>query len=471
MERVIFHCCLFFALTAQAEVVELSISQVDVYLPDIKIYSNLMDENKQPLSLDGLVVRVNLDGNQVELIEPPTLFGTTGKGVAYTFLLDVSGSMKGAPYRGAIDAIAGLFNHMNENEVVAVLTFGDEVRTMTDFTRPSQRLFENLREITPNAQKTHFYEAIQQAFVLNKRREIGLPTRRAILVITDGKDEGSGIRLDDLLANEIRRRPIPIYSVGFSKLRQDKEKFLDELKRISILSGGAYVRSDVHNSFAEIYAKTFGDIQQQMYVQVRAPEDMRADGQAHVLQVVVGDGAGNHTSDTKNVFFLDAQVGENGFLPWHYMALGGILLFLIIWLIVRKSKPPKTTSTDYASNENLGETALVVKKTEEHFSRKMAFVVTDSQDEGLQSVLSVGEKGILMGRKSPGMTPDIVLNDPKVSRPHCLLQAGEDWFRVENQSTVRPTFVNGIRINEAQIFKDDECVINIGDTTIRINFL
>ncbi|KHD09525.1 hypothetical protein PN36_06260 [Candidatus Thiomargarita nelsonii] len=278
--------------------------------------------------------------------------------------------MRGDPYRGAIEAIAGLFNHMNENDVVAVLTFGDEVQTITDFTRPTQALFDILQRITPDAQKTHFYEAIQRAFILNKLRKTGLPTRRAILVITDGKDEGSGIRLDDLLNNEIKQRRIPIYSVGFSKLRE--EKFLDELKRISNLSGGTYVRSDAYSGFAEIYTKTSGDIQEQMYIHVRAPDDI---------------------------------------------------------------------------------------------------LVTDGQDEGRRGALPVGEKGIIIGRQGAEVTPNIVLTDPKISRPHCLLQAGEDWFSVKNQSNTRATFVNGIRINDKHVFKDDECVINIGDTTIRINLL
>jgi len=507
-------------ITLTAQGAELAISQVDVYLPDIKIYTNLLDENKQPLSPDGLEVRVNLDGNQIEFAEPPAIFKTTGKGVAYTFLLDVSGSMRGDPYRGAIEAIAGLFNHMNENDVVAVLTFGDEVKTITAFTRPDQALFDILQRITPDAQKTHFYEAIQRAFILNKRRDTGLPTRRAILVITDGKDEGSGIRLDDLLDNEIKRRRIPIYSVGFSKLRE--EKFLDELKRISNLSGGAYVRSDAYSGFAKIYTKTSGDIQEQMYIHVRAPEEMRADGKPHVLQVVVADGTGNQISDEKEVFFLEAQLrveppnvvpdSDNGFilLPWHYMAMGGILLFLIIWLIVRNRRQPKVATTYYSDvealpteenfpgqtalndthdelghtqgfDENIGETKgqdtgaivgeTVSKSVDEHFFRKIEFIVTDGQDEGMRGSLPIGEKGILIGRQGPEVTPNIVLTDPKISRPHCLLQAGEDWFSVKNQSNTRATFVNGIRINDKHVFKDDECVINIGDTTIRINLL
>jgi len=514
-------------LTAQAEIAELAISQVDVYLPDIKIYINLLDENKQPLSPDGLEVRVNLDGNQLEFAEPPAIFKTTGKGVAYTFLLDVSGSMRGEPYRGAIEAIADLFNHMNENDVVAVLTFGDEVQTIRDFTRPNQALFDILQRITPDAQKTHFYEAIQQAFILNKRRNTILPTRRAILVITDGKDEGSGIRLDDLLDNEIKRQPIPIYSVGFSKLLgQDKEKFLDELKRISNLSGGAYVRSDAYSGFAEIYTKTSGDIQEQMYIPVRAPEEMRADGKPRMLQVVVKDGTGNQISDEKEVLFLAAQeviveppnelsdeASDNGFilLPWHYMAmaLGGILLFLIIWLIVRNRRQPKvaTTYSDVEAlpteeifpgqtalndthdelghtqgfDENIGETkgldtvgetvSDTSQSADEHFFRKIEFIVTDGQDEGRRGSLPVGEKGIIIGRQGPEVTPNIVLTDPKVSRPHCLLQAREDWFSVKNLSQTRSTFVNGIRINDKHVFNDDECVINIGDTTIRINLL
>ncbi len=186
------------------------------------------------------------------------------------------------------------------------------------------------------------------------------------------------------------------------------------------------------------------------------------------------------------------------------MALGGILLLLIIWLIVRNRRQPKVATTYYSDvealpteenfpgqtthdelghtqgiDENIGETkdgAIVVgetvsKSVDEHFFRKIEFIVTDGQDEGRRGALPVGEKGIIIGRQGAEVTPNIVLTDPKISRPHCLLQAGEDWFSVKNQSNTRATFVNGIRINDKHVFKDDECVINIGDTTIRINLL
>lgn len=500
-----------FSLTVRAEIAELAISQVDVYLPDIKVYANFLDENKQPLSPAGLEVQTRLDGHPVELADSPTTFEATNEGVAYTFLLDVSGSMKGNPYRGAIEAIAELFNQMKQNDVVAVLTFGDEVQTITDFTRPNQALFNTLRGITPEAQYTHFYQAVQQAFALNQRRGNDLPTRRAILVITDGKDEGSGIQLDDLLDREVKRHSIPIYSVGFSKLRQDKEKYLDELKRLSNLSGGAFVQSDAHTDFAEIYTKTFGDIQNQMYLHVQAPDGTRADGQQHVLQVVVTDSSGNQIGDAKEVFFLDAQViepptqvpvdKEYTFSVWYYILviLGGILLLLLILWLMRQNRKHAISQvssetvtvndtydnqeTPYKPNEGLidepatstlmgaPDTTGKIESSaggKTAFSKKIQFVVTDGQDEGVRGVVRIGEQGILIGRQGPDTTPDIILTDPKISRPHCLLQAGEDWFSVKNLSQTRSTFVNGIRINDKHTFKDDECIINLGDTTVRI---
>jgi hypothetical protein len=236
-----------------------------------------------------------------------------------------------------------------------------------------------------------------------------------------------------------------------------------------------------------------------------------------MLQVVVKDGTGNQISDEKEVFFLAAQeviveplnevydeISDNGFIlqPWHYMAmaLGGILLFLIIWLIVRNSRQPsdvlpteeifpgQTVLNDthdegptQGFDENIGETkgldtvgetvSDTSQSANEHFFRKIEFIVTDGQDEGRRGTLPVGEKGIIIGRQGPEVTPNLVLTDPKVSRPHCLLQAREDWFSVKNLSQTRSTFVNGIRINDKHVFNDDECVINIGDTTIRINLL
>ena len=61
-----------------------------------------------------------------------------------------------------------------------------------------------------------------------------------IVVLSDGKDEGSGLTADDVLQRQ-RETRVPIYAAGYSHLRGDeRRRYLDVLHRLARASGGAY---------------------------------------------------------------------------------------------------------------------------------------------------------------------------------------------------------------------------------------
>jgi pSer/pThr/pTyr-binding forkhead associated (FHA) protein len=62
---------------------------------------------------------------------------------------------------------------------------------------------------------------------------------------------------------------------------------------------------------------------------------------------------------------------------------------------------------------------------------------------------------------------DIFLPDQWVSRWHCKLIADGDQLRVVDLGSRHGTFVNGERVDEAEVVAGDE--INIGLTTLRIS--
>jgi len=74
---------------------------------------------------------------------------------------------------------------------------------------------------------------------------------------------------------------------------------------------------------------------------------------------------------------------------------------------------------------------------------------------------TVGEKGALMGRSE---NCDIIILDPSLSRYHCRLFLRDGLLWVADLKSANSTQVDGMRIQEAPLWKDRR--IMIGDTVI-----
>jgi pSer/pThr/pTyr-binding forkhead associated (FHA) protein len=67
---------------------------------------------------------------------------------------------------------------------------------------------------------------------------------------------------------------------------------------------------------------------------------------------------------------------------------------------------------------------------------------------------------VVIGR---GTECDVLIKDPKASRKHCQLTRKEDGFLLEDLSSKNGTYVNGVRITEPVILKQNE-TFKIGET-------
>jgi uncharacterized protein YegL len=283
----------FYAPTAIAAIpAQLAISQVDAGVsqnPDyrtVKLYVNLLDTNSKPIPSQEIGAKVTIDG-QTTNVNNIRQFADTGEGIAYTILLDISATMKGKPFSNAIGALNELLyalktsnreQQLDKKHKVALITFGDKVTTLFDFTYPaklSQQLDET--KLQANNQKTLLYSAILKAFDLNQRNDQTLPTRRVILLITDGKDDGSGLTLSDL---NLDKNDVSIYAIGYST--KVNKASLDNLRGITQLGDGtAYLRND--REFLNIHNK----IQQQLVIEASVPEQIQVNSFEKNIQLFV----------------------------------------------------------------------------------------------------------------------------------------------------------------------------------------
>jgi VWFA-related protein len=132
--------------------------------------------------------------------------------VSVGVLLDTSGSMD-RKIRTAVEAVDRFFRRIQPDDEIFLVTFSGQVIMRQDFTDDRDKLSQTLKHITPTG-GTALYDAL--AVGLGKLRS-ARHGKRALLVITDGQDTASVMKLDRVLQS-IRESELLVYPIGISPL-------------------------------------------------------------------------------------------------------------------------------------------------------------------------------------------------------------------------------------------------------------
>jgi Ca-activated chloride channel family protein len=130
--------------------------------------------------------------------------------VSVGVILDTSGSME-RKLRTAASAVDRFAQRINKDDEIFVMTFASEPVLRQDFTTDRSKPFQALRRILATG-GTALYDALREG--LNKVR-FGRHNKRALLVITDGQDTSSYIKLDQVL-RIIRESELLVYGLGIA---------------------------------------------------------------------------------------------------------------------------------------------------------------------------------------------------------------------------------------------------------------
>ena len=281
--------------------------------PTLRAYVDVLDADGEAISVlapDALTATIGEAATDTLAVEP---LATSSEGVAYIFLVDVSRSLSSQEFdriRGAIDLWV---DSLGPADRVAVIAFGEASRVELDFTNDFGAAREALARLGPTDDLTVFHRALRDGLELARRLDAGLPGRRVLVVLSDGKDEGSGLAEDDVLA-ALRADPVPIYAIGFSRLRSENERrrYLALLNRLASISGGAYVeaaQTTVEESYAAMLAAA-----RRVWVATLACPDCRLDGESYRLQIHLTDGT-RVLSDGRQIRLLPSRRGAAALVP------------------------------------------------------------------------------------------------------------------------------------------------------------
>lgn len=136
--------------------------------------------------------------------------------VSVGILLDTSGSMD-RKIRTAIEAVDRFIRRIHADDEIFLMTFSGQPVLRQDFTDDREKLSQALRRLSATG-GTALYDALSDG--LAKIRS-GRHSKRAILVITDGQDTASAVKLDEVLQS-VREAELLLYPIGISPLTYAK---------------------------------------------------------------------------------------------------------------------------------------------------------------------------------------------------------------------------------------------------------
>ena len=255
--------------------------------PDVTLSLTVRDANGIPLP--------ELEASHFEILEtgvnqprPITAVETRfdpEAPIAVMLVIDVSGSMRGQPMADAKTAAIRFLEQLGEQDRAAVIAFS----TLVDFDAPNPDLE---REFTTDKEElialvetleagggTALYDALFKAIRQTDRADLGY---RAILLLTDGVDEGPGsqVATRDTPVQEAQRANLPIFTIGLGSLIDPG--YLELLARTT---GGTFQLAPDSDLLDETFQNVIERLKQQYLVTYESGYD--CDGRSHRVEVRV----------------------------------------------------------------------------------------------------------------------------------------------------------------------------------------
>lgn len=432
-------------------------------------------ENYADLYISGNIntniVTVNVSNQSAEIIDGGLL---TDKDVTIrtTLLLDISASMP----KSMRDSVLGYLNNyietISSNEQLRIITFGEGITVLQDFTSDRYDLSKVVSEIKFEGQQSMIYDA-----VYNTMPRIGTsndaPCYYRTIVITDGADESvSGITKEELyLKLQESFYPVEVLAVSDSE-KDPVEKNLTALSRISggrcitmrpgtdvtsldfRLEGITWIRVKVPESVLDGSTRQFNvkdesnTLQFDFKVPIFTSETME---QTEEQTEKVENESKTEIATNKGTVDSNMEIeDEFGFSMLNSVIIGAIIISIVIIailiIVLLRKRKEKVTENGQDAVSPSGDTTEILSSGTMIRLRK-----TDDPDKIWTLVLS--EK-IQVGRES---SCQVFIDEGSVSRLQCVIYADNSGIpMIENRSNSNPTQVNKIKIASPQQLTDGD---------------
>lgn len=457
-------CLWFFWLhsaTGQNEP-RLIINQAYAELPSVTAYFDYLDDAGQPLDDPPTAVEGTLGTEVLDWVFADR-FDRTGEGVSYLFLVDVSKTLTEREFVEIRTALRTWIDDLGEEDRAAIVSFGQGVETRQAFTSERDALVATAEGLGPTDNLTQLYPAIREALLLYRDRARSLPARRVIIVLSDGKHEGTTPVTLNQIEGLIDEYPIPIYSIGYSRLKPpERSEGLSVLARLSDLSGGVFFEADQSSTISQLYATMRLHITR-AFVATFACNLCQGDGTPQRLRVTA-----NGVSHDRNVrVFPATQTSTESFL-WPIVAAIGVVVALLglafVWF--RRKEPDLVQLPEREPVYPSFEPEVVSSPPEPPAPSFEVTLIVVRGAEPRQEIRERFAERLVVGSRGADVE---IAGDENLSPRHFELIKDDDGLFVQDCGTQTGTAVNGVTIrNPYKLARGD--LVTAGSTELRILF-
>ncbi len=251
---LIFVGTLIFPLISLAQIppdvivdnARVSLNKIDTTdFPSVKLTVSVMDNNGKPL--DNLAKQdfiVLEDGKEQNIIDVKTVKSAKSQ-LSILLILDISGSMDGAPLDSLKESAKEFINLLPSNWRSGLIVFDGTVQQLSGFTSNKETLYKNIDSLYASGM-TALYDALMEGIKMSEQElSIG-----AIILFTDGVENKSKNTSKESLLLKISTINFPIYTIGYLGGYGIEQETLTD---IATRSNGRYYVSPSLDEIREIY--------------------------------------------------------------------------------------------------------------------------------------------------------------------------------------------------------------------------
>ncbi len=395
------------------------ISQFDLTgFPAVKAYVSVLDREGKPVR--GLTKNdVSLfENHQPVDVDSVRMYGTDGTPEPFSvgIVLDRSESMAGEKIAKARESVLRFLSLMEPGDRASFITFSDAVEQIDPLTGDIERLKRDTEKVAAGG-----HTALYDAVAAGVSSVQGVPGRRAVIVLTDGKANRGALDINQAVAAAIKVN-VSIYVIGLGR-----DVRAARLEGIAEQSGGVYFFTPTADGLAEIYQTISRRIRNEYVVTYRT--DKRGDYLRHVSLTL------KNGREAERTYFQpeSSLFGATGAAPGWAFGVSLASLLILIGISLRKVEWQYRTA---------------------HLSLV--------RGQGTKKEIDINAPVTIGRDERNGLG---LFRDSDIEQQHAEIRNEHGQFVLEDKGSRSGTFVNKKKITGRQVLEDGD-VISMGRNTI-----
>jgi len=311
------------------------VTQVDTSkFPLVTVFVSVMDTAGEPVEVPPSSLMLMENGQKIEPQEITGL-GESNEPLITLLVMDISGSMNSAgKLQAAKDAAIAYVHQTRPNDQTGLLVFNTRIKYIQPVTQNQGRLVKAIQDLKAR-DDTALYDALINATEILDQ----FSGRKAIIALTDGMDNRSQARPDDVI-QRIGPAGLSISTIGLGDPAYSRGNLagLDEAALVSLSerAGGLYGYANDANALRNLYERYGRALQSEYAITYRSPSALR-DGVNRSLSVTLkGNQTGSAPAEPSfyNPGGLVPEVAKPASWAVFFALLGVLVLFLALPTLV-----------------------------------------------------------------------------------------------------------------------------------------